>query len=207
VSIDERMTTSEWRYPMPKRASRDAPDTMRAMTRLTRLCLASLFLAAGHWPAFGQVTRAPGTRSHVVIPFLANSTKPAALEFEGGECDLDSAGTRMDCIFQQLFLTTSDAAPDTCLATTNRYERVFQRDAPNRWISREGPDGECGMLDVVTLQDDGGVRWTMETRRTVTAKDAAPSCRTPDGPVEILSWQNIRRPLPCRFVQPAALGR
>ncbi|HET6959170.1 MAG TPA: hypothetical protein VFI56_21410 [Vicinamibacterales bacterium] len=177
------------------------------MTRLSRWCLASLFLAAAHAPAFGQTARAPVSPSHIVIPFLANAGKPAALEFESAECDVDSAGTSMDCIFQQLFLTTSEVAPDTCLVTTNRYQRVFQRDPPNRWISKEGPDGVCGSVDMVTLQDGGGVRWTMETRRIATAKDAAPSCRAPDGPPEILSWQNVRRPLPCRFVQPGGLSR
>jgi len=177
------------------------------MTRLSRWCLASLFLAAAQAPALGQTARAPVSPSHIVIPFLANASKPAALEFEGAECDVDSAGTSMDCIFQQLFLTTSEVAPDTCLVTTNRYQRVFQRDPPNRWISKEGPDGVCGSVDMVTLQDEGGVRWTMETRRIATAKDAAPSCRAPDGPAEILSWQNVRRPLPCRFVQPGGLSR
>ena len=176
------------------------------MTRI-RCLLASLLLTVGHLPAFGQTTRTPIAQSHVVIPFLANATKPEALEFEGGECDLDAAGNSMDCIFQQLFLTRSDVAPDTCLVTTNRYQRVFQRDSPNRWISKEGPEGPCGVVDMVTLRDDGGVRWTMETRRMATAKDAAPSCRAPDGPAEILSWQNVRRPLPCRFVQPGGLSR
>ena len=190
---------------MPKRVSR-APGRYNAgMTRI-RCLLASLLLTVGHLPAFGQTTRIPIAQSHVVIPFLANATKPEALEFEGGECDLDAAGNSMDCIFQQLFLTRSDVAPDTCLVTTNRYQRVFQRDSPNRWISKEGPEGPCGVVDMVTLRDDGGVRWTMETRRILTVKDDA-ACRAPDGPAEILGWQNIRRSLPCRFVQPAALGR
>jgi hypothetical protein len=177
------------------------------MTQFSRWCLASLFVAAAYAPAFGQTARTPVSTSHVVIPFLVNAAKPAALEFEGGECDVDATGTSMDCNFQQLFLTTSDVAPDTCLVTTNRYQRVFQRDSPTRWINKEGPEGECGVVEMVTLQDEGGVRWTMETRRIVTAKDAAPSCRMPDGPAEILSWQNIRRPLPCRFVQPGGLSR
>ena len=177
------------------------------MTRFSRGCLTSLFVAAAHVPALGQAARAPVAPSHVVIPFLANATNPAALEFEGGECDVDAAGTSMDCVFQQLFLTTSEVAPDTCLATTNRYQRVFHRDTPNRWVNKEGPDGVCGVVEVVTLQDDGGVKWTMETRRIATAKDAAPSCRTPDGPSEILSWQNVRRSLPCHFVQPGGLSR
>jgi hypothetical protein len=60
------------------------------------------------------------SRSHVVIPFLANASKPADLDFEGAECEV--AGDRMTCTFQQVFLTASPVTPDTCLVTTNRYE-------------------------------------------------------------------------------------
>ena len=75
----------------------------------------------------------------MTIPFLANATKPTDLEFEGAECDVDASGNRMTCAFQQLFLTTSPLAPDTCLVTTNRYDRVFQRDSSSHWTSTEGP--------------------------------------------------------------------
>lgn len=144
--------------------------------------------------------------SHVVIPFLANATKPADLDFEGGECELDTSGNRMTCAFQQVFLTTSAIAPDTCLITTNRYERDFRRETASRWVSTEGPEGACGLLGVATLQDDGGVRWTMETHKVVTKTDA-PGCQAYDTQPEVLSWQNIRRPLPCKFVQPGGLSR
>jgi hypothetical protein len=145
--------------------------------------------------------------SHVVIPFLANATKPADLDFEGGECELDTSGNAMMCTFQQVFLTTSAVAPDTCLITTNSYEREFRREAAGRWVSSEGPHGECGVLDVATLRDEGGVRWTMETRKLVTKKDASPACQAADIQFETFSWQNVRRPLPCRFVQPGGLSR
>jgi hypothetical protein len=145
--------------------------------------------------------------SHVVIPFLANATKSTDLDFEGGECELDTSGDRMTCIFQQVFLTTSAVAPDTCLITTNRYERAFRRDTPSRWVSTEGPEGVCGLLDVATLQDDGGVRWTMETHKVVTRTDASSTCQAYDTQPETLSWQNIRRSLPCKFVQPGGLSR
>ena len=149
----------------------------------------------------------PASPTHVVIPFLANATKPMDLDFEGGECELDSSRDRMTCTFQQVFLTTSPVAPDTCLVTTNRYERAFRRDTATRWVSTEGPEGVCGLLDVATLQDDGGVRWTMETRKVVTRKDASSTCQSYDSQPETLSWQNIRRPLPCKFVQPGGLSR
>jgi hypothetical protein len=154
-----------------------------------------------------QVANRSAAPSHVVIPFLANATTPTDLDFEGGECELDAKGNSMACTFQQVFLTTSDVAPDTCLVTTNRYERAFHRETATRWVSTEGPEGVCGMLDVATLQDDGGVRWTMETHKVVTKEDASSTCRALDTRQEVFSWQNIRRPLPCRFVQPGGLSR
>ena len=155
---------------------------------------------------FGLALSAQGqTSSHVTIPFLANATMPAALEFEGAECDV--VGDRMTCAFQQLFLTLSPVAPDTCLVTTNSYDRVFRRDSPTHWTSTEGPAGVCGVADVVTLQDGGGVRWTMELKKEVTKKDASFACVTMNVQPETFSWQNIRRPLPCRFVQPGDLAR
>ncbi len=148
---------------------------------------------------------AQSSASHLTIPFLASENNPDDPQFEGAECDVDSAAGRMTCGFQQVFLTTSQYAPDTCLVTTNRYERTFRRDAPDRWISTEGPDGICGILDVVTLKDGGTVRWTMEVRKDVTKKDAAPACLSIEAKPEVYSWQHIRRPLPCRFVQPGGL--
>jgi len=174
----------------------------RAFTAATLAIVAS---GIGQQLVFAQVAAPAASPSHVVIPFLANATKPTDLDFEGGECDLAENGNRMSCAFQQVFLTTSDVAPDTCLVTANRYARVFIRDSVTRWVSTEGPEGVCGVLDVATLRDDGGVKWTMETRKVATKKDASPMCRTVDTQPEVLSWQNIRRPLPCRFVQPGGL--
>jgi hypothetical protein len=145
--------------------------------------------------------------THVVIPFLANATKPSALEFEGAECEMNRSGTSLRCEFEQVFLTTSDLAPDTCLVTTNRYAKTFARGSEGRWVSSEIPAGACGVSEVVTLQDGGGVRWTMETRKVVTRKNAAPACAGAEEPPETLSWQNLRRPLPCKFVQPGGLSR
>ena len=145
--------------------------------------------------------------SHVVIPFLASATRPADLDFEGAECERDAVGNTMACTFQQVFLTTSDIAPDTCLITTNQYARTFRRAGETRWVSSEGPEGVCGVLDVATLQDGGGVRWTLEMRKVATKRDASPACRAFDAPAETFSWQNIRRALPCKFVQPGGLSR
>jgi hypothetical protein len=145
--------------------------------------------------------------SHITIPFLANVAKPADLGFEGGECEIDKSGNTMTCQFQQVILTTSEFAPQTCLISTNRYDRVFQKETSTRWVSREGPAGVCGVVDVFTLQDGGGVRWTMEMRKIVTRKDASSQCLAVDEQPETLGWQNIRRALPCTFIQPGGLGR
>jgi hypothetical protein len=173
----------------------------------TKRMLGAAILAFGGWhqPSLAQSPAlAPG---RVIIPFLASATRPADLEFEGAECERNPIGNRMECTFQQVFLTTSAVVPDTCLITTNRYARTFEldRDAENRWVSREGQDGVCGIVDVVTLHDGGRGKWTMEMRKVATKKDAASTCGTMETGPETLSWQGIRRPLPCRFVQPGGL--
>jgi hypothetical protein len=167
--------------------------------------VALLFPLSSREPAMeGQNSAA--VPSHVVIPFLANQTRPADLNFEGAECEINSDGQAMACQFQQVFLTVAESVPDTCLITTNRYERTFRRQADARWISSEGPTGDCGLLDVATLQDNGGVRWTMTIRKDATRREAA-ACRQIEASSETLGWQNLRRPLPCRFVQPGGLSR
>jgi hypothetical protein len=167
-------------------------------------CLAIGVLATTIWCDVAGAQPAPG--SHVVIPFLANAAKPSALEFEGAECEANRAGTTLRCEFQQVFLTTAEV-PDTCLITTNRYQKTFQRETTGRWVSSDAPAGVCGVMEVVTLQDGGGVRWTMELKKVVTRKNAAASCAAAEEPPETLTWQNLRRPLPCKFVQPGALSR
>jgi hypothetical protein len=181
------------------------------MMQLTAAMIVAWVVAGEFFSSRALVAQQPSAvraeREHVVIPFLANAGKPTDLNFEGGECDVDQSGNTMECQFQQVFLTTSSLAPLTCLITTSRYERTFQKQTGTRWVSREGPTGVCGTVEVTTLQDDGGVRWTMDTQRIVTMKDASPECQGVDERRETLSWQNIRRPLPCTFVQPGGISR
>ena len=172
----------------------------------------------------GSVTSAPVNgqpiqgrqAAHVTIPFLANATRLADLSYEGGECDVGQTGNTMTCEFQQVFFTMSDIAPQTCLVTTNRYARTFTKQGPlsgkatvgnTRWVSRGAPEGPCGVSETTTLQDDGTVKWTMETRKLVTRRDPDPACRAVDERPETLSWQNLRRPLPCVFIQPGGITR
>ena len=90
--------------------------------------------------------------------------------------------------------------------TTNAFERTFLRDAGARWVSTEGPTGPCGVVDIATLQDGGGVRWTLTLRKVVSRKDAA-ECSTQPEETETLSWEHARQPFRCAFVQPGLLGR
>jgi len=173
--------------------------------RIARPVFIAVLWAASCGAAAAQVAGRPRQR-HVVVPFLANATTPSALEFEGAECDMNAAATTLRCEFQQVFLTSAEV-PDTCLITTNRYEKTFRRDAPGRWVSRGPAAGICGVVEVVTLDDGGGVRWTMEVNKVVTRMNAAATCRAAGDPPQTLTWQNLRRPLPCKFVQPGALSR
>ena len=142
--------------------------------------------------------------SSLTIPSLASVSRPNELDFTAGECDLDAGGKTMECVFQQVFLTLSPLDTSVCLVTTNRYARTFERESATRWISREGPAGTCGVMDVATLDDGGATRWTMELKEVATSKDV--QCAARAAP-EILSWQNVIRPLPCTRVQPGAMSR
>ncbi len=147
-----------------------------------------------------------GAQQHLMIPALANATHPSDIDFQAGECDLDLTG-RMHCQFQQVFLTPAAFDPDACLITTNRYELTLQKQTGLKWTSTEGPDGDCGVTVVTTLQNDGGAMWAMDTRTIVTKRESSPACQNLQDATETLSWRNTRRTLPCRFVQPGAMSR
>jgi hypothetical protein len=157
--------------------------------------------------AVASAQQIPDPTRHVIVASLANASRPADLDYQAGECDIDATGRKMDCAFQQVFLTVALFDADTCLITTNRYELTFEKQGDNRWVSNEGPDGECGVMDITTLENSGGARWTMETRKRPIRKDASAACRQAVDTSETLSWQNVRRPLTCKYVQPGAMSR
>lgn len=142
----------------------------------------------------------------IIIPALANASQPKDLDYQAGECEVNAAGTSMDCTFQQVFLTVALFDAETCLITTNRYSRTFEKAAENRWISREGPTDECGLVNVATLENAGGTRWSLAMTTTVTEKSSV-ACRNRTDTTETLTWQDQRRPLPCRYVQPGYMSR
>lgn len=147
-------------------------------------------------------SQAPG---HIVLSPMANMSRPGALDFQGGSCDIDGAGDRMTCAFQQVVLTPAQGDPTTCLIVTNRYSETFKKQDARRWVSNSGPEGICGVVTVTTLeQRDGGspTYWnvTLNTRKIVTNKNAAPSCAVQDDAPETLASTNARRELSCRSV-------
>src|SRR5262245_50147475 len=146
----------------------------------TKRVVGAAIMAFGVWSEPSGAQPPTPSPERVLIPFLASVTRPADLEFEGVECERAPNGTKMECAFQQVFLTTSAIVPDTCLITTNRYARTFDldRDTSNRWLSRGEPEGVCGIVEVVTLQDAGSGKWTMETRKVATAPDGGATCGT-----------------------------
>ena len=158
--------------------------------------------------AFAQPAAAPprdAASSRIVVGTLANDSNPSDLDFQGAECLVAPSGRAMDCAFQQVFLTLAPLDSQTCLVTTNSFERHFEKEDETHWVSREAPLGACGEVDSATLINDSGeIRWTLEYRKTKTRRDEA-ACRGDDPPVERYSWKNARRRLPCTFVQPGAV--
>src|SRR5436190_21662768 len=83
--------------------------------------------------------------SHVTIPFLASATRLDDLSFEAAECDVDRLRDVLSCRFQQVIFTPSPLAPDTCLVSTNGYERTFTKRSASEWISVGKPSEPCGV--------------------------------------------------------------
>ncbi len=108
-----------------------------------------------------------------MIPYLANATKPDDLDFAAAQCDIAPGGEQMACRFRQVFLTIASIDPTTCILTSNGYEQTFRRESATRWVSTAAPGGECGIVDTTTLDDAGGIRWTMTVRRVAT-RNATP---------------------------------
>lgn len=155
--------------------------------------------------AQGQAAEAP--RQQLTIPYLANKTKPADLDFTAAQCDIVSNGDQMDCRFRQVFLTTSSFDATTCVITTNGYERTFRRETGARWISKSAPIGDCGVVETTALEDGGGTHWTMTIRASATLRVDQPECRAASQEPEVYDWLSVKRKLPCTSIQPGAIER
>ncbi len=160
-------------------------------------------LAIASAVGFAQ-TRTPQPARTLTIPFLANPAKPADLEFMAAQCDIAANGDTMACRFRQVFLTVSGIDSQTCVITTNGYDETFRRTTTTRWVSETAPEGACGTVERATLDDGGGMRWTL-TLESKPTRGGGPACRAPAP--EVYDWTNVKRPLPCASIQPGAIER
>ena len=147
--------------------------------------------------------------THIALMPMANMSKPADLDFQGGTCDLKADGSTMTCAFQQVFITPVPEDRTACRIVTNHYVQTFHRQADRQWVSREGPEGPCGVMTVTTLEQDArslSAYWrvTMTLHRMTTAKDAGTRCANSD-PDETLASTDARRPLPCVSISAGSL--
>lgn len=150
---------------------------------------------------------APSAATRVTIPYLANDTTPEALDFAAAECDVAADGEGMDCRFRQVFVTTASIDASACVISSNGYDLSLRREAQARWVSRAAPAGDCGLVEVTTLQDGGTTRWTMTVQREATRNVERADCRAASARTDSYSWRNIRRTLPCTTIQPGAIER
>ena len=177
--------------------------------RLTSPCAAAVLTVALHTTLSAQAPQPAATPlpPHFAIPYLANDTTPDALDFAAAECDAVNGGERLDCHFRQLFVTTASIDASACVISSNGYDLSLRRDAPARWSSAAEPVGDCGLVDVTTLEDGGTTRWTMTLGHRATKNVERADCRAAAAQTETYSWRNIRRTLPCTTIQPGVIER
>ncbi len=144
--------------------------------------------------------------ARLTIPFLANATRPADLDFTAAECDILKDGL-MVCRFRQVFLTTTTVDATSCAITTNGYEQTFRRATNTVWISESAATGDCGIVETTTLEDGGTTRWRMTNRTAATRNADRPDCRAAVPEPEVYDWRGVKRKLPCTSIQPGAIER
>jgi hypothetical protein len=171
------------------------------------LCLGGLIAGTMATPGVAQERKGAAAPQRLTIPYLANATKPDDLDFAAAQCDLTPAGEEMACRFRQVFLTIASIDPATCVMTTNGYEQTFHRESATRWVNTGAPAGECATVETTTLDDGGGVRWTMTVRRVATKNRNDSACLAVEAGPERYSWQHVKRKLPCTSIQPGAIER
>jgi len=177
--------------------------------RLIHTFAAAALAVAVHVTVHAQAPQpsAPALPPHFAIPYLANDTTPDALDFAAAECDAVNGGERLECRFRQVFVTTASVDPSACVISSNGYDLSLRREAPARWTSTADPVGECGVVEVTTLEDGGTTRWTMTIGHRATKNVERADCRATSSQVDTYSWRNIRRRLPCTTIQPGAIER
>jgi hypothetical protein len=152
----------------------------------------------------------PQSPNRVTLMPMANTSKPTDLDFQGGTCDINAAGTEMTCAFQQVLIAPALDDPSTCRIVTNHYTQRFAKESERRWVSREGPDGACGTMTETSIDQDARSlvafwRVTMSVRRRSTARAADRSRCAADDALETLTSTDVKRPLPCTAVVASSL--
>ena len=112
ILMDCRLSGTEALLPNPFPLSSTTMAAEKMTMGSTRRWFGAAIMAFGVWfePSIAQ---SPATSpGRVIIPSLASATRPADLGFEGVECERTLNGQKMECTFQQVFLTTSAVAPD-----------------------------------------------------------------------------------------------
>jgi hypothetical protein len=96
---------------------------------------------------------------------------------------------------------------DCAIAMFRPFELTFRRSPANKrqWVSNEGPHGECGIINVVVLEQekDNDMLWTYTSRRTVTNKTGGTVLRC-DGWDEnpmVFSWKGETKMRRCNSIK------
>lgn len=96
----------------------------------------------------------------------------------------------------------------TCKITMYRpFELNFKRSTANSrlWVSNEGPTGECGVVNVVSLEQekDHPTLWTYTSRRTVTNKAGGGimKCDAWDERPLVFSWKADEKMRRCNSIK------
>jgi hypothetical protein len=201
VSCDRPIRPGEMTQQSRRRSRRARLTSVTAGIALVGIA------GGGSSSAHAQGRAADALPQRLTIPYLANKTKPADLDFTAAQCDVASNGEQMTCRFRQVFLTIASFDATTCVITTNGYESILRRETNVRWVGETAPTGDCGVVETTVLDDGGGTHWTMTIRTAATRRTDQPECRAAPREVEVYDWLGVRRKLPCTSIQPGAIER
>jgi hypothetical protein len=83
----------------------------------------------------------------------------------------------------------------TCRVLTTNFSQTFQRVTADAWVSKEGPDGLCGVVTISRLERVGAGStgfWVYTTSRVVTNKGSSSSpqfCKSLDESEHFFDWK------------------
>jgi hypothetical protein len=94
--------------------------------------------------------------------------------------------------FETMARVQNDKEARTCELSLYSWEQNFTKQSPTVWVHNPPPDGMCGVIDIATLEKDGGF-WNYRSHRVVTNKDAIKdnklfSCNNIDENEHLYKW-------------------